>query len=140
MWRQFLPSRGEPASNLSRRSISRIIDFASEVIRFRDIYNSTDAYVRHQLVAIGDAPSGADKKPWGWMRRNQLGICHAVFVPGPSLFKGPAATPQQIPPEGAFILRQASAFRMVEKSVLLRTYMNLDFSPLNASTFDASLP
>lgn len=128
----------EPASGLTRHSIARMINFAAEVLGLSDIYNSTDAYVRSNFTPIGNAPLHSNQRPLGWMRRNQLEICHAVFVPGPGLFKGPAATPQQIASDGAFILRHGSAFRMVERSVMLRTYMNLDYSPLDASAFDAS--
>jgi hypothetical protein len=128
---------GEPASNLSARSIARVIAFAAEVAGRSDIYNSTDAYVRSNFTVIGNATLDSDQRPLGWMRRNQSEIRHAVFVPGPGLFKGPAATPQQIASDGAFILRHGAAFRMVERSVMLRTYMNLDCSPLDASAFDA---
>jgi hypothetical protein len=69
------------------------------------------------------------------MRRDQRDTCLAVFVSGPGYFAGPAATPQRIQPQGAFIVAQGSSCHMVDATVMLRTYKNLDGSALDPRDF-----
>jgi hypothetical protein len=134
----FIRALGGGAIFMSKASILSIIRYAAESLGLVDIYNSTDVYVRAYLAPIGDAAADRTERPFGWMRRNREDVCHAMFAPGPALFKGPAATPQQIPPCGAFILRQGAEFRMIETSAMLRTYMNPDCSPLDLGSFNRS--
>lgn len=131
----FIRALGGDPNFMSKASILSIIRYAAD-LGVVDTYNSTDAYVRSNLMPLGEAAANWTERPFGWMRRSRQDVCHAVLVPGPALFKGPAATPQQIPPCGAFILQQGTELRMVEISVMLRTYVNPDCSPLDPGSFD----
>lgn len=131
----FVNNLGKSLVNLCKRSLELLLAHVRSRLGLVDIYNSTDELVRLKMVPVS-APSNNDReRPSGWMRRDDQDICHAVFVRGPARFAGPAATPQEIPSDGAFVVRQATTYRMVDSGTMLRTYMNLDSSPLNLSDF-----
>jgi len=132
--REFIARLEEPIEHLCKRSLESLLAYAGREFGLVDLYNSTDDFVRAKMIPM-DAAGGTTARPSGWMRRDDRDICHTVFVKGPARFHGPAATPQEIPPCGAFVVQQGASYRMVAAAVLLRTYMNLDASPLDLSEF-----
>ena len=131
----FARRLGEKPNRLSKGALSRLLEFAVQRLGLIDVYNSDDEYVRSNMVPMVLAGPGEHCRPVGWMRRRDLTASLAVFVKGPAAFAGPALTAQQIPAEGAFVIRYAEAYRMVEASVFLRTYMRPDAAPLALSDF-----
>ena len=131
----FIRSLDEKIDNLSKSSLELVLAYAERELGLVDIYNSNDDFIRAKMSPIDDATGNFSGRPWGWMKRNDRDICHAVFVKGPARFAGPAATPQEIPVLGAFILRQDSSYRMVDAVTMLRTYMNSDGSRLDVRDF-----
>jgi hypothetical protein len=131
----FVGGLGQAIDRLSKRSLERLLAFVKTELGLLDIYNSSDAFVRSKMKPMEGATGFVGARPWGWMRRVDGEICHAVFVKGPAQFAGPAATAQQIPPQGAFIVRQGRGYRMVDLAVMLRTYMNPDCRPLDLGDF-----
>jgi hypothetical protein len=139
--REFVRGLGEPADRLAKSSLERVVAHAQKDLGLFDIYNSTDEFIRSKMTPVLDADDAA--RPVGWMKRDDRDICQAVFVKGPGRFQGPGATPQQIPPRGAFIVRQDHGgkqdYRMVDADVMFRTYLNVDGRPLDLRDFaDAS--
>ncbi len=136
---EFVHRLGEPGDSLSKSSLERIVAHAQKDLGLVDIYNSTDAFIRSKMMPVRAASAGEEARPWGWLKRDDRDVCRAVFVEGPGCFEGPGATPQQIPPHGAFIVRQEMKgnpnYRMVDADVMLRTYLNVDGSPLDLRSF-----
>jgi hypothetical protein len=135
---------GEP-DNLSKSSLERVLAHARNDLRLVDIYNSTDKYVRAKMTPVGEGCAGNGRRPWGWHRRDGGYVSQAAFVGGPARFQGPAATPQQIPDEGGFIVRQdwegKQNYHMVEARAMQRTYLNADGTPIDLRNFaDAAKP
>jgi hypothetical protein len=126
---------GEPIDNLSKAALEELIWVVTTEIGLVDVYNSTDDHVRSRMVPILGLGAVDGSRPSGWMRRNDKGVCNAVFVRGPGQFAGPAATPQQIPAQGAFVIRQGEEFRMVDTGVMLSTYVHVDGRPLELVEF-----
>jgi hypothetical protein len=132
---EFISSLGEPIDKLSKFSLELLLVHLRDRLGLVDIYNSTDDFIRSKMIPVNRADRLDQVRPSGWMRRDDRDICHAVFVRGPARFAGPAATPQEIPDHGAFIVRQDTTYRMVDAVTMLRTYMNLDASPLDLRDF-----
>jgi hypothetical protein len=135
----FIRALPEPGDNLSKASLTRLIAHAQKDLGLVDIYNSTDEFVRSKMTPVSkDSPEG-NGRPFGWHKRDDRDICDAVFVRGPGSFQGPAATPQQIPAHGGFVVRQEEkgqpSYRMVEADAMLRTYLNADGSKLKLGDF-----
>lgn len=135
----FIHRLGHPIHELSKSSLERLITHLQDALGLHDIYNSTDNFIRSRMVWLGGSLQLHDGRPWGWMRRDERDVCRAVFIRGPGQFAGPAATAQQIPCHGAFIVEEGSSCHMVDAAVMLRTYMNPDSSPLNLGDFIAHL-
>jgi hypothetical protein len=137
--REFVRGLGEPGDNLSKSSLERVVAHVQEDLGLVDIYNSTDAFIHSKMTPVRAASTGNGARPCGWFKRDDRDVCRAVFVEGPGCFEGPGATPQQIPPHGAFIVRQDVKgnpnYRMVDADVMLRTYLNVDGSPLELRNF-----
>lgn len=139
--RDFLRQLGQPVEQLSKASLERVIAHAQEDLGLVDIYNSTDGFVRAKMTPV-EAGAQYGARPWGWLKRDDRDICQAVFVKGPGRIEGPGATPQEIPPRGAFVVRQDVGGqpndRMVDAEVMLRTYLNADGSRLDLRNFSAA--
>jgi hypothetical protein len=137
--REFLRRLGQPVDQLSKTALERVMVHAQKDLGLIDIYNSTDAFVRAKMTPVDEASAEAGARPWGWRKRDDRDICQAIFVKGPGRFEGPGATPQQIPPDGAFVVRQdvggRPSDRMVDAEVMLRTYLNADGTPLELAQF-----
>jgi hypothetical protein len=131
----FVRNRGEAADGLSRRSIELLLAYVRSELGLVDIYNSTDEFIRSTMKPVDGTVGVQAARPSGWMRRDDRDVCHAVFVRGPAQFEGPAATAQQIPACGAFVLRQGREYRMIDAGVMLRTYMHPDSRPLELLDF-----
>jgi hypothetical protein len=131
----FIRELAEPIEELSKSSLERLLDHLATKLQLVDVYNSTDDFVRSKMISIGDDRTSGRMRPSGWMKRDDRDVCHAVFVKGLADFAGPAASPQKIPTQGAFILRQGLEYRMVDSQAMMRTYMNLDGSPLDLGDF-----
>jgi hypothetical protein len=135
--REFLHALGQPVEQLSKASLERVIAHAQKNLGLVDIYNSTDDFIRAKMTPVDAAEAGP--RPWGWRKRDDRDICQAVFVKGPGRYEGPGVTPQQIPPRGAFVVRQEvgghSNDRMVDAEVMLRTYLNADGTRLELAQF-----
>jgi hypothetical protein len=131
---KFARDLGESISALSKSSLELLLAYARSALGLVDMYNSNDEFVRSKMTPVR---GGGDRavRPSGLMKRDDRDICQAVFVTGPAHFQGPAVTAQQIPADGAFIVRQDASYRMVDKSAMLRTYMNADGSPLDLRDF-----
>ena len=136
--RDFVRALGGP-DKLSQSTIERVLAHAQKDLGLVDIYNSTDGFVRSKMTPVDEDRAENGARPWGWLKRDGRDVCHAVFVEGPACFQGPTATPQQIPARGGFIVRQDVGgkpnYRMVEAQAMLRTYMNVDGSPLDLADF-----
>jgi hypothetical protein len=132
---EFISNLHNRIDSLSKSSLESLLEYARSQLGLADIYNSTDDFILSKMQSVDGARATEGGRPSGWMRRKDLDICLAVFVKGPARFKGPAATPQEIPIHGAFIVRQGSDYRMVDVAVMLRTYMNPDCSPLSLRQF-----
>src|SRR5262249_40897622 len=100
---EFIARLEEPIEHLCKRSLESVLAYAGRELGLVDLYNSTDDFTRAKMIPM-DAARGTTARPSGWMRRDDRDICHAVFVKGPARFHGPAATPQQIPACGAFVV------------------------------------
>ena len=135
----FADRLGEPLAGLSKAALDRLLAYARDRLGLVDMYNSDDAFVRAKLTPVHSTAASSASRPQGLMKRDDRDICHAVFVSGPARFMGPAATPQQISPRGAFILRQTvggeATYRMVEKQAMLRTYLHADGRTLELKDF-----
>jgi hypothetical protein len=131
----FVNRLGQTVDSLSKAALRRVLEVAATRLGLVDIYNSDDDYVRSTMVPVVQARTDDHGRPVGWMRRRKQTVCLAVFVRGPAEFAGPAFTAQQIPAEGAFVVRQDAAYRMVEAGVMLRTYMRADGTPLALRDF-----
>jgi hypothetical protein len=127
----FIKRLGHSADALSITALEVLLTNIRHALGLVDLYNSTDDFIRSRMVPIGRTPRFDETRPWGWMRRDAREVCLAAFVTGPARFAGPAATPQLIPPRGAFIVREGTKQHMVDFAVMLRTYMNPDCTPLN---------
>jgi hypothetical protein len=132
---QFIRDLRDPIDNLSMLSLESLLAYMRSPLGLVDVYNSTDDFVLAKMKPVSGTRVNDSQRPSGWMRRDDRDLCLALFVKGPSLFEGPAATPQQIPPHGAFIVRQGTSYRMVDVAAMLRTYMNPDCSPLDLREF-----
>jgi hypothetical protein len=132
---EFIRNLCDPIDSLSKFSLEALLAYARRQLRLVDIYNSTDEFILSKMRSVAGVHASYAARPSGWMRRDASDICHAVLVKGPARFDGPAATPQEIPARGAFIVRQGTRYRMVDIAAMLRTYMNPDCSPLNLSEF-----
>jgi hypothetical protein len=138
----FARELGEPADALSKSSLERLLAHARGTLGLADMYNSDDAFVRAKMTPVHARPAGdAALRPHGLMKRDDRDICHAVFVHGPARFQGPAATPQEIPARGAFIVRQTvggkTDYRMADSGAMLRTYLHADGRLLALKDFGA---
>jgi hypothetical protein len=137
--REFLRTLAQPVEQLSKASLERVIAHAQKDLGLVDIYNSTDEFIRARMTPVDAADAEPRARPWGWLKRDDRDICQAVFVQGPGRIEGPGATPQQIPPRGAFVVRQEVGGhpndRMVDAEVMLRTYLNADGTPLTLAQF-----
>lgn len=135
----FAHKNREPIDNLSKAGLEGLLDYARTQLGLRDIYNSDDAFIRAKMTPVHPERADASPRPHGLMKRDDRDICHAVLVAGPARFQGPAATPQQIPDDGAFIVRQKSGadyvFRMADKGAMLRTYLRADGHALSMRDF-----
>jgi hypothetical protein len=131
----FIRHLAEPIEALSKSSLARLIDHLATELRLVDVYDSTDDFVCSKMIPIGDSHTTARRRPAGWMKRNDQDIWQAVFVAGPAEFAGPAPSPQTIPVQGAFIVRQDLKYHLVDSEVMMRTYMNPDGSPLDFDDF-----
>jgi hypothetical protein len=135
----FIGTLAEGSGDLAKASLERVIAHAQKDLGLVDIYNSTDAFVRAKMTPVSNGDAGAGGRPRGWHKREDRDICDAIYVRGPGSFQGPAATPQQIPAHGAFVLRQMEdgkpGYRMVDADVMLRTYLNLDGSRIALTDF-----
>lgn len=138
----FARRLGEPIAAMSKSSLERLLVHARDDLDLPAVYNSDDAFIRAKMTPVHAAdPTHAAGRPHGLMKRDDRDICHAVFVPGPARFQGPAATPQEIPQEGAFVVRQIVGgkpnYRMVDAPAMLRTYLHADGEPLELRDFRA---
>jgi hypothetical protein len=131
---EFIRSLPDPIHDLSKHSLTSLLLHVA-TLGLVDLYNSTDDFVLSKMIPVRPVHHNLGARPSGWMRRNDRDICFVVFVEGPARFQGPAATPQEIPAQGAFIVRQGECYRMVDADVMLRTYMNPDCSPLVLKAF-----
>jgi hypothetical protein len=130
----FIGILGESIDDLSKASLERLLAHLRDRMSLYDVYNSTDEFIRANMIPLRP-PLCSGTRPSGWMRRDDRGSYRAVFVSGPGYFAGPAATPQRIQPHGAFIVAQDSSCHMVDAPVMVRTYRNLDGSPLELCDF-----
>ena len=141
----FARAQGEPLEALSKGALERLLAYARDELGLADIYNSDDAFVRAKMTPVHAQSAAHDgARPHGLMKRDDRDICHAVLVPGPARFRGPAATPQHIPTAGAFILRQfvggEPTYRMAACETLLRTYLHADGRRLRLRDFANGQP
>jgi hypothetical protein len=136
--RDFVRALGGP-DKLSKSAIERMLAHAQKDLGLVDIYNSADGFIRSKMTSVDEASTENGARPWGWFKRDGRDVCQAIFVRGPARFQGPAATPQQIPAHGGFVVRQDVGgkpnYRIVQAQVMLRTYMNVDGSPLELADF-----
>jgi hypothetical protein len=132
---EFARDLGQSIDELSKSSLERLLAHARSDLGLVDMYNSSDDFIRSKMTPVGDGGADHGTRPWGLMKRDDRDICEAVFVTGPAHFQGPAVTAQEIPADGAFIVRQDTSYRMVDKAAMLRTYMNADGSPLDLRDF-----
>ncbi len=132
---EFARDLAEPIDKLSKSSLERLLAYARNDLGLVDMYNSGDDFIRSKMTPVHDGGADHGARPWGLMKRDDRDICQAVFVTGPARFQGPAVTPQEIPADGAFIVRQDTNYRMVDRAAMLRTYMNADGSPLDLRDF-----
>jgi hypothetical protein len=137
----FAGDLGEPADALSKASIEALLTHARSPLGLKDMYNSDDTFVRAKMTPVHGRPAGdAELRPHGLMKRDDRDICQAVFVLGPARFQGPAATPQEIPASGAFVIRQTvgakTDYRVADAGAMLRTYLHADGRPLALRDFE----
>jgi hypothetical protein len=132
---EFARDLGESIDALSKSSLELLLAHACNDLGLVDMYNSNDDFVRSKMTPVRGGGGERAVRPWGLMKRDDRDVCQAVFVTGPAHFQGPAVTAQEIPTDGAFIVRQDASYRMIDKDAMLRTYMNADGSPLKLRDF-----
>lgn len=129
----FAKNLGESVDNLSKSSLEVLLHHARTELGLGDMYNSDDGFIKSKMTKVHNGAPDTER-PSGLMKRDDRDICQAVHISGPSQFQGPAATPQQVPVDGAFVVKQGegekASFRVVQSDVFVRTYLNADGSKI----------
>jgi hypothetical protein len=104
--------------------LKETLAYAWEAFGLADAYNSDTETVRTTMNPVGHAGGGS-----GRYARDGKDICRAVRLTGSGEFLGPAASPQKFS-DGAVIVQQGSAVRLVQPGVFRNTYTHPDGSEI----------
>jgi hypothetical protein len=118
---------GTPAA-LTHAQVEAVLDTAKE-LGLTDRYNSDRGFIAGKMTPVGGL--GADH--FGLYKRDDRDICLAVRLEGRGTFTGPAGTPQRYE-DGAVIVKQGDAFRLIQTEVFERTYRTAGNEPVDART------
>jgi len=110
---------------LTLNQLKQVLEYARSDLKLGDMYNSTRAFVREKMTPAADgqvaAGNGKVSDDYGFKKRDDRDICRAVYVSGPFVLEGPAATPQVFE-DGGVIVRHGDDYRGVQPDVFVRTY------------------
>lgn len=130
---------GDP-SKLTLEGFKEVLSFAVSQ-GCGDMYNSDRGFISKKMNALETMDSGVPQ--YGMFRRDDRDVCKVVFADGPSEFtaltSGGVTVKQEIPDEGAIILRQPDGkggflHRKIENQAFEETYRMKDGSKINLDT------
>ena len=116
--------------SLTPGQLKDTLEFARNDLQLGDMYNSTRSFVRTRMTPAVPGQrlqfeAGQASGEYGFKKRDDRDICHAVYIAGALVFEGPAAS-EQVFEEGAVIVKQGTDVRGVQPDIFARTYRLAD--------------